>query len=331
MLIEKLEIKNYKSIGDITIDKPSPFTVFVGANASGKSNIFEAIEFLNFSLKYNPKERVRLYGGNHSIINLLSSNYPLGDMEIKFTYKDIENSHIPIIIKTSINKNNQEDEIPNTETINLSKELLTKFMLGHSRIFINTNNEKIPYNDNEKLSTSCRNLEKVLSRILNSKEKRQEIVEWLELLIPGFVNIEINTDFLSDFKELLIYEKKHSKPFTRNFISDGTFNIIALLTAVYQSDEPQFLCIEEPENGLNPKVIKKLVSFFRQQCEEKGHYIWLNTHSQTLVRELTNQEVILVDKIDGQTQVKQIKDKNLYGMPMDEALMTNTLGGGIPW
>jgi predicted ATPase len=324
MLIEKLEIKNYKSIGDITIDKPSPFSVFVGANASGKSNIFEAIEYLNYTLKYEAyTELFRLFGNGKLIINRFSENYPLGNMRIRCSFN--KNS----FIETSISKTRLEPtSVPD---LSIENKLVNQFMLSHSRIFINDNNEKIPYNDNHRLSTSCRNLEKVLKRILSVDKIHDEMTEWLQLLIPSFDRIEIRSDSISDSDNLLVYENNHSEPFARKLISDGTFNIIALLTAVYQSDEPQFLCIEEPENGLNPKVVKKLVSFFRQQCQEKGHYIWLNTHSQTLVRELTNQEVILVDKIDGQTQVKQIKDKNLYGMPMDEALMTNTLGGGIPW
>jgi predicted ATPase len=326
MLIEKLEIKNYKSIGDISIVNPSPFSVFVGANASGKSNIFEAIEYLNYTLKYETHSEVfRLFGNGKAIVNRLSEQYPYGNMRIRCTYNERESA----FIEASITQN--EFEPTSTPDLSIENRFINQFMLGHSRIFINDTNEKIPYKDNLRLSTSCRNLEKVLKRILSDKNKQDEIIEWLQILIPGFDRIEISSDTISDSDNLLIYENQHTQPFTRKLISDGTLNIIALLTAVYQSDEPQFLCIEEPENGLNPKVVKKLVSFFRQQCEEKGHYIWLNTHSQTLVRELTNQEVILVDKINGQTQIKQIKDKNLYGMPMDEALMTNTLGGGIPW
>ena len=94
----------------------------------------------------------------------------------------------------------------------------------------------------------------------------------------------------------MIYQKHYERPFNKELISDGTYNIIALLTAVYQSDEPEFLCIEEPENGLHPKVIKQLVNFFRDACEEKGHYIWLNTHSQTLVSMLEEKEMVIVDK-----------------------------------
>lgn len=79
--------------------------------------------------------------------------------------------------------------------------------------------------------------------------------------------------------------------------NDGTFNLIALMAAVYQSDVPQYLCIEEPENGLHPQAIQLLVDIFREQCEEHGHHILLNTHSQTLVRCLHAEEIILVNKV----------------------------------
>ncbi len=143
--------------------------------------------------------------------------------------------------------------------------------------------------------------------------------------------MEILSNNLSGSDTLLIYEKGLKEPFTKNLISDGTYNILCLLTAVYQSDEPQFLCIEEPENGLNPFVIKELVTLFRNACEEKGHYIWLNTHSQSLVEALTPDEIILVDKVNGETKIKQTKGMNLYGLPTDEAWLSGALGGGTPW
>ena len=181
------------------------------------------------------------------------------------------------------------------------------------------------------MALDASNLEKVLKRILKDEQKREEITEWLQLLVPGFERIEVHSDTISGTDTFLIYEKGTDKPFTKSLISDGTYHILALLTAVYQSDEPQFLCIEEPENGLNPKVVRELVGLFRSQCEEKGHYIWLNTHSQTLVAALEPKEIILVDKVDGATQIKQLRDMDLHGLPMDEAWLTNALGGGLPW
>jgi predicted ATPase len=66
-----------------------------------------------------------------------------------------------------------------------------------------------------------------------------------------------------------VKERFSPKYFTKELISDGTYNILALLTAVFQSDEPQFLCIEEPENGLTPDVIKEMVNFSEMLVKKK--------------------------------------------------------------
>ena len=153
----------------------------------------------------------------------------------------------------------------------------------------------------------------------------------MHLLIPGFERVEIISSELSGTDTLIVYEKALKKPLTKEFISEGTFNILSIITAIFQSDEPQFLCIEEPENGLNPSVVKVLVDIIRDICEEKGHYIWLNTHSQTLVSQLTTEEIIIVEKKEGLTQIKQIQGMNLHGLRMDDALYTNSIGGGNPW
>ena len=51
------------------------------------------------------------------------------------------------------------------------------------------------------------------------------------------------------------------KYFPVRLLSDGTKNILTLMAAVYQQEQ-QFLCIEEPENGLHPQAIELLVDFF---------------------------------------------------------------------
>ena len=78
-------------------------------------------------------------------------------------------------------------------------------------------------------------------------------------------------------------------------------------------------------------MIAEFVNLCRYACEEFGHFIWLNTHSESLVRKLKTEEIILVDKRDGATQVKQVRNMNLYDLPMDEAWLSSALGGGTPW
>ena len=162
-------------------------------------------------------------------------------------------------------------------------------------------------------------------------KKNKKIIEVLQIFIPELKSIEIIKGELSDEENLLIFEEFTSKPFSRNLISNGTYNILSLITSVFQSDEPQFLCIEEPENGLNPKVVKELIHFLRAKCKEKEHYIWLSTHSQTLVSCLSKEEIVIVNKKHGNTEIQQVSDMNLYDLSLDEAWLSNVLGGGIPW
>ncbi len=335
MKIHKLLIENYKSISRIEIDNPSPFSVFVGPNAAGKSNIFEALQFAISLSQYYGVDSVRALGNflpQNNETRLPNFKAVLGELESAFTFtnqdtktKAFSFTHFNFMqigskVATFGIGNYQED--PNYQ----------QFYRGYSRLFIkNDDLDKRKDNDDFRLSLAARNIEPVLKRVLSNSTKREELVEWLQLFIPGLVNIEVKSSDSGENDELLVYESGNSKPFTKALISDGTYNIISLLTVVLQSDTPQFLCIEEPENGLNPKVVKELVGFFREQCEANGHYIWLNTHSQTLVGELRPEEIILVDKKDGETKIKQLQGKDLHGLRMDEALFSGVLGGGIPW
>ena len=69
MNIKQLKIKGFKSIGEIVLESPNPFSVFVGSNAAGKSNIFEALEFLNFCNIMDYNEAAKFFGNTEDIIN----------------------------------------------------------------------------------------------------------------------------------------------------------------------------------------------------------------------------------------------------------------------
>lgn len=349
MNLQRLHIKNFKSIVDLEIVEPNPFTVFVGPNGSGKSNIFEALEFIAKDLGGNREVIESLFGGEESFLSFNSNNTFQGEIYFDECYAST-NKHELFksgkaikAYKTEFFEYNDSPLSSNKHSENLNKpidiqrdatygSIFEQFFYNQSRIFIkNIEKQKYNFQDGYKLSFSCNNLEKVLKRILLDETKREEIKEWLDLFIPEFENIEIiSDDFNGEFK-LKIFEKHTKRHFSKSLISDGTYNILALLTAVYQSDEPQFLCIEEPENGLTPYVIEQFVELFRNACQEKGHYIWLNTHSPTLVRHLRADELIVVDKKQGATQIKQFKGKDYFGLRMDEAWLTNALGGGLPW
>ena len=356
MRIKKLHIQNFKSLVDFHLEDIPQFCAFVGPNASGKSNIFEALEYSNYLCKgsYEPHE---LFGGVQQIIsypNLNNNQFSIQGFEFKFDDKTI----ITYAVHYNITKGTQSiiqepgliDDI-NIESlsvfdisdlkrrakhINDIKEINIKynntyeiFVDNFSRVFVGKTELKKINQSSNKLLIDASNLAQILGKIFQDETKKEDFTEWLSILIPEFKSIDVVKSGIDGSFHIFVYEKSHSKPFPIALLSDGTKNILALMAAVYQSNEPQFLCIEEPENGLHPQAIEQLIELFRIKCEEEGHHIWLNTHSQTLVRSLKTEEIILVNKINGETKAKQLTKKDDYGMKTDEAWLTNFFGGGV--
>lgn len=310
MKIKRLVIENFKSIERIELIEPNPFTVFVGPNGSGKSNIFEALEYLVLRRDFSESKLLSLFGGREAIARKQNK---VAEFRISCNLDDV----VDLYNTGAIPKIN---DVP----IHPSYKQFTNFC----HLFVNNKKlEKYPARDAQFLSLSADNLEKVLKRLLQQDVLKNEIFEWLELFVPGFKAVEVD-----ERDEIHWFEESSSDYFTKDLISDGTYNILAMLTAVYQSDDkPQFLCIEEPENGLHPQVARELVDFFRTMCQERGHHIWLNTHSQSMISRLKPDELVVVEKEQGKTQVTQYQGRDFHGLRMDEALLMNVLGGGLAW
>ena len=329
MKIKRLVIENFKSIERIELIEPNSFTVFVGPNGSGKSNIFEALEFFNLAAKTNRGTVESLFGGKDYFLNRQSDSSIVQieiELDSPIIYRLIQRHSITGQPEyTTVGTRWGEDNPIKFQQEN--QQLLVNF----SRLFI-SHKQRLNLSDDFQLTSSADNLEKVLKRILDQPVLKNEIFEWLELFVPSFKSVEVVENPFDRTATLLWYEQSLDKPFTKDLISDGTYNILALLTAVYQSDDkPQFLCIEEPENGLHPQVARELIDFFRIMCEERGHYIWLNTHSQSMVSRVRAEELVIIEKKNGATQTRQFKGKDFYGMRADEAWLTNSLGGGLAW
>lgn len=66
MQIEKLKIENYKSLRDLNVN-PQNLTVLVGANASGKSNFADCLDFISETYRHGLEFAIAHKGGYDSI------------------------------------------------------------------------------------------------------------------------------------------------------------------------------------------------------------------------------------------------------------------------
>lgn len=362
--IRRLKIENFKSIDSLEVKGLAPFTVFAGANGSGKSNFFDALDFVSLFVRGGLEIARHGHGGFENI----RSRKREGEDAKKFSF-EIECDlleHQEVDYSLSINNLDSEPGIKeelvlSEEQIGDDKEIdpigkwgdpiystLSLHYRNHplSELLRNLNVYRIEPTDAKKPDTSDfdptqlrskgNNLASVLHRLESDHEIHEEIMDWMEMIVPGIENIQTEQQRLDDRTALRFKEKGFEKPFPAHLVSDGTMYALCLLVAVL--DAPSgcgMTLIEEPERGLHPKAIYQLIDLMRQQASPENP-IWLTTHSESVVRVLKLSELVLVDKVDGRTTMKSadsgnLSQEDLAPLGLDEVWLSNLLAGGLPW
>lgn len=357
-------------------DGLTPFSVFAGPNGSGKSNFFDALEFVSLFVQNGIEAALRAHGGYGTVHSekRKASYARRFDFEIEcilpdeaekdaiFSYSlsihgldkmpqieerllvdgvlllDRKKGEYPVI------KGNEDkfiDIFPKTHSaLFLLSHLPLSEMLRNLRLYrIDPLGAKEP-NPSDRdpiiLERKGHNLASVLSRLEANEKIRSSILEYMELIVPGIEKIQTRQQKLDSKTAVLFKELGTRKPFPAHMVSDGTIYALSLLVAVLDPTSGYGITlIEEPERGLHPKAIRELIKLIRDQASS-GNPVWLTTHSESVVRELKLEELVLVDKKEGRTKMKRadsgnLNQENLAPFTLDEAWLSNLLDGGLPW
>ena len=84
----------------------------------------------------------------------------------------------------------------------------------------------------------------------------------LAYLVPEIYKVEVNKNLASDKYDLLVETVDH-RTFSANVLSDGTLRLLALATLKNDLQLRGVLCLEEPENGVNPLSLGKMARLLR--------------------------------------------------------------------
>lgn len=193
-------------------------------------------------------------------------------------------------------------------------------------------NRRSTGNNPGELNRDGSNIAAVLEKLEKDNELREQIIEWMSVIVPEMKKVSVRTQNIDSSKGLF-FEEDSGNRFPAHMVSDGTIYALCLLVAVLtRVKQPGITIIEEPERGLHPKAISELIGFIREYVSPH-HPIILTTHSESVVRSLELEELYFVSKSQGKTQIKDVRksgvDKNK--IPLDTAWLTNLLGGGLPW
>ena len=378
--LRNLRIANYKSLDSLELEKLAPFSVFAGANGSGKSNFFDAMEFVAQLVRFDVEYALRNHGGYDNVRSLkrrsprnrrfeftIECDLPVpfanGEHQVTSRYElkvhDLprspameerlrdDASELLVRSKDGIVRITGADEPREFPGFPDGRSALLFFRPGPLPQFL-TNmtvyrfdpgraKEPDPSNmDPTALWESGNNLASVLRRMESNETIRQTVSDWMETVVPSIEAIGTKQQNIDQTTTVLFKEAGTRKRFPARLMSDGTIYALCLLVAVLDRvDSYGVTLIEEPERGLHPSAIGEIVSFLRENASA-ANPIWLTTHSESVVRQLRLEELILVDKVGGKTVMKRgdsgnLKDSDLRDFGLRSAWLSNLLSGGLPW
>lgn len=160
----------------------------------------------------------------------------------------------------------------------------------------------------EHISASGDNLQQVaLNLFENHRDVYERILEAMRQRVPG-VN-QITTQDTVDGRLVLQFGNGIFKdPFIDRFVSDGTLKMFAYLVLLHDPRPHPFLCVEEPENQLYPRLLPELAEEFRTYSR-KGGQVMVSTHSPDFLNATEVGEVFWLEKgEDGFSKVCRAAD-----------------------
>jgi len=173
-----------------------------------------------------------------------------------------------------------------------------------------------------KLLSSGENLPWIIEDLKTNQKERFEL--WLahiKMALPDVSDILINT--VPDLNQRyisILYASGTSIPSW--MLSDGTLRFLALTIIAYLPDPSQIYLIEEPENGVHPKILEAVYQSLSSVYDAQ---IFVATHSPLLLGIAGKENLLLFNKAEnGNTTIESGSD-NPYLMEWNSEIDLGTI------
>lgn len=237
-----------------------PLNVLIGPNASGKSNLIEAIDLL----RATPKDLtvpIREGGGID-----------------EWLWKGAKDA--PTALLSQRKDPDQYPEITYLSNQFSEFQLYREWNLGRYTAPRMPQKPDLPENF---LLEDASNLGLVLNDLQHRPGTKQLIVDKLKKFYDAVD--DITTKIHGGTVQLFIHEKGLNQPVPATRLSDGTLRYLCLLSLLCHPTPPPLICIEEPELGLHPDILPTIAELLIEAS--KRTQLIVTTHSDGLVSALT--------------------------------------------
>lgn len=372
MKIDMVQVSGFKSVADMKLTGLTPFSVFAGPNGSGKSNLMDALSFVSAVVESGAVKALRQFRGFPQVhsyklrrrnartfgftmratldgqalvyalkVHDMDTTPQLDELFTVNGRKILERKKgsDPLISSRDSDKSTTIEKWPPDMSALLFTQAEFHFYdyLTNVEVFrFDPMGAKEPDGssaDTTALHPNGHNVATMLATLEKDDDFRTQVMEWMSLLVPGMEQVRAEPDRLSGGTVIKFKEEGTKAHFPANLISDGTIYALCIMTAVLsRAKKHGITLIEEPERGLHPKGIEALVDLMRQNASIE-HPVFVTTHSESLVRASTVEELWLVNKLEGKTVAKNAAQSSaaLDGLNLDTAWLMNMFDGGLPW
>lgn len=359
--LEKLTIKGFKSIREQTLELDR-LNVVIGGNGVGKSNLIAAFKFLreivdgrlgqysltkgastllHFGRKRTPEMFLRLEFGEGDTSNAYAVRLTGTDDNSLIVAGETAYYHERLKYREpfhhTVSSGGKESQLRHDRHISTRQVVpdLESYRVYH---FHDTSDSAAvkdfcDVEDNRILRSQAENLAAFLYWMqLVKPEHFANIQDMVRQIAPFFEGFRLAPSKVNEGKIRLEWHDRSANPdenFNAHVLSDGTLRFICLATLLLQPTLPRLILLDEPELGLHPSAIGLLAELLRTTSAKTQ--ILVSTQSVTLVNQLSPADIIVVDRVDGQSVFRRpdaeaLKDW-LEEYSMGELWEKNVLGG----
>jgi predicted ATPase len=335
-MLTELRFKNWRSLRDVTISNLTPITVFIGANSSGKTNIFDALHFLRRSVNVGIDVAVFNWGGMDKIRTLSASPHDNIELTMTFNWEGssvssgmiLDADNTGILYTPKIAEDGVELPLPPLGgswpgTDGQQKHTRASEIAGFANRYQEDRWQLLredmappislpsdsDLNDPYIIDPRARNLPMMLTFM---QQQAPEIYSQLQSDINWLLDHVEKMDMHRDERETrMVINEKPLNGKEAPTISGGTTRLIAMLTAYYAldlksserfglqraSEFPGLVVIEEPDTALNPLLLGNFVDLLRTYVDRKEpRQFILTTHNPRFLDYFNPEEVRVVER-----------------------------------
>jgi len=366
--IKKLTIQGFKSIRNLEDFELRHLNVLIGANGAGKSNFVGFFRLLRELIEQRLQLALATEGGADACLYMgpkftrqLSAKLYFGNNGYEFTLLPTADNRLVFAEEATVYrggpgtsrkalgsghaearlKDRKDDPgyrgphgVPHYVFASVSSWVVYHF---HDTSASAGVRRQGPINDNEALRPNAENLAAFLFRIQQThRPTYDKIREVVRLAAPFFDDFKLRpVPTNPELIQLEWLQRESDYPFRANQLSDGTLRFICLATALLQPSLPPTVLFDEPELGLHPYALTLLANLFQQSAKSYGTHVSkqviVSTQSAPLLNEFAPEDVIVVERTQGQSTFRRLESAHLSGWlqeyTLGELWQKNVLGG----